>query len=218
MSTQTDFINKIKSGAQAAQKKYGVLASLTIAQAILESGWGQHAIANNLFGIKTNGSTGPTVTVSTKEFVNGEYINTSASFRAYDTLASSVEDHGKFISENARYKNLIGCTDYIKTCQFIQQDGYATEPDYSVQLQGIIHQYNLVSFDTIAPQAASVTVKHTEAIKSGSFFIHSAAKTVSGVVGIAKGGQTFITTVVAGGWRKVTYSGRTAYIGPAAFK
>jgi flagellum-specific peptidoglycan hydrolase FlgJ len=43
MSTQTDFINLVKTGAQAGQKQYGVLASLTIAQAILESGWGQRA-------------------------------------------------------------------------------------------------------------------------------------------------------------------------------
>jgi lysozyme len=215
MSTQTDFISKVAPGAQAAQRKYGALASVTIAQAILESGWGQHSISNNLFGIKANGTTGKTVTVNTKEFVNGEYVNIQAAFRAYDSFADSVEDHGKFLAGNARYKNLLGCKDYGKVCGLLQQDGYATEPDYAEQLIGIIRQYRLNQYDGAA---VVIAAKHVETVKGGSWYIHANPNTVSVSVGIAKGGQVFATTVLASGWRQITYNGKTAYIGSAAFK
>nr|AIA89463.1 glucosaminidase [uncultured Clostridium sp.] len=47
-----DFVARIKDGAISAQKKYGVLSSLTIAQAILETGWGKYSVGNNIFGVK----------------------------------------------------------------------------------------------------------------------------------------------------------------------
>lgn len=298
MSAQEDFINQVKDGAQESQQKYGILASLTIAQAILESGWGQHVIANNLFGIKANGYTGPCVTVNTKEFVNGQYVNTTSSFRSYPTLAASVEDHGSFLASNPRYSNILHFVDYQKVCELIQQDGYATDPTYANQLIGLIKQYSLTQYDapvptpvpaaaptlahgigenvvfstcyssstdgpdkvipadrmlrnhgvitktypgshnpyllddglcfvndgdirgpyaTPAPAPAPVPAKHTETVKNGTYYIRSAAGTVSGIVGTAKGGQAFITTVLASGWRQVSYNGKTAYIGPAAF-
>jgi lysozyme len=215
MSTQTVFITKIATGAQAAQRKYGVLASVTISQAILESGWGQHTIANNLFGIKANGTTGATVTVSTKEFVNGEYVNIQAAFRAYPSLAASVEDHGKFLASNSRYKNMLGCRDYSKVCQLLQQDGYATEPDYASQLIALIKQYGLNQYDGAA---AAVAAKHIEAVKSGTYCIRSKPSTASMIYGYTKSGQSFVTTVLASGWRQISYNGKTAYIGVAAFK
>ncbi len=164
MSTQTDFINLIKAGAQESQKKYGILASLTIAQAADESGWGQHVIANNLFGIKANGSTGPCVTVGTKEFVNGEYINTTATFRAYPSLAASVEDQASFIASNARYKNILHVTDAQKACELIQQDGYATDPDYATKLYDIIKEYKLTQYDTPDP---SYSARGSQTHRSG---------------------------------------------------
>ena len=214
MSTQTDFISKVVSGAQAGQQKYGVLASMTIAQAILESGWGQHTIANNLFGIKVNGTIGKTVTVSTKEFVNGDYVNTVAAFRTYDSTADSVTDHSMFLAQNPRYKNLLGCKDYTKSCELLQQDGYATEPDYAVQLIGLIKEYKLDQYDTLPVKPA----QHIEIIKNGTFYVHSKANTLSGIAGTVKGGQAYITAVLPSGWRQITFNGRTAYIGAAAFK
>jgi lysozyme len=215
MSTQTDFISRIKAGAQSGQQKYGVLASMTMAQAIVESGWGKYAPGNNLFGIKANGTTGATVTIHTKEFVNGEYTTITALFRAYSNFSESVTDHGKFLASNARYKNLLGCKDYVKSCQLIQQDGYATEPDYADQLISIIKEYALNQYDGAA---AVVAAKHIETVKGGTFYIHAKASTVSASVGITKVGQAFVTTVLANGWRQITYNGKTAYIGGAAFK
>jgi|GEM_PF-4559078 hypothetical protein len=177
-----------------------------------------YVIANNLFGIKSNGSTGLCVTVGTKEFVGGEYINTTATFRAYPTLAASVEDHASFIASNARYKNILHVTDAQKACELIQQDGYATDPDYATKLYDIIKEYKLTQYDTLIQVTAPVANKHTESVMQGTYFIRSTTNPLGGIVGIAKSGQTFITTVLASGWRQISYNGRTAYIGPAAFK
>lgn len=214
MSTQTDFISKVIPGAQAAQQKYGILASVTIAQAILESGWGQHNISNNLFGIKANGWTSNTVTINTKEYVGGQYVTVAAAFRSYPSFAASVEDHGRFLADNSRYKNLLGCRDYSKVCQLLQQDGYATEPDYASQLIALIKQYGLNRYDGAA---AAVAAKHIEAVKSGTYCIRSKPSTASMIYGYAKSGQSFATIVLSNGWRQISYNGKTAYIGGAAF-
>jgi flagellum-specific peptidoglycan hydrolase FlgJ len=141
------FIAKIRPGAQIAQKKRGILASLTIAQAILESGWGGHAPGNNLFGIKANGTTGKTQILRTREVIGGKSVYINAVFRAYDSWAQSVDDHAVFLTRNSRYKNLIGKTDYREVCGLIQRDGYATAPDYSTSLVALIVKYKLYKYD-----------------------------------------------------------------------
>lgn len=93
-----NFINEVAPGAVQGWKNYGVLPSLTIAQAILESGWGKSfasiAPNNNLFGIKANGWKAPHVfEMETKEYKDGKYTKVKAYFRKYDNWADSVEDH-----------------------------------------------------------------------------------------------------------------------------
>lgn len=158
---QQAFINSIKDGAIAGQKQYGVLASVTIAQAIIESGWGQYTIgtANNLFGIKNvSGWTGRTVNSPTKEFKNGGYVSVMATFRAYDNLGESLKDHAMFLTQNSRYKNLLGVKDYKQACTLIQQDGYATAPNYASSLIQIIEQYKIYQYDNIQQAPQSIVV------------------------------------------------------------
>jgi hypothetical protein len=150
--------------------------------------------------------------------VGGEYINTTATFRAYPSLSASVEDQASFITANARYKNILHVTDAQKACELIQQDGYATAPDYATKLYNIIKEYKLTQCDMQTTVTAPVANKHTESVKQGTFFIRSTTNPLGGIVGTAKSGQTFITTILANGWRQISYNGRTAYIGPAAFK
>lgn len=155
--SKESFINSVKDGAIKGMKNYGVLASLTIAQAILESGWGSSALstqANNLFGIKANGST-DYVVMKTKEYVNGEYITVDAKFRKYKSWNESIEDHAKFLVENKRYKNLIGEKDYKKACTLIQQDGYATDPKYASSLITLIEQNKLNQYDSTSTSTPS---------------------------------------------------------------
>lgn len=152
MSKQKDFIMQISRGAVEGMRKYGILPSVTIAQAILESGWGESGLtkaSNNLFGIKAgNGWYGYVVKYPTKEYVNGQYIDVTADFRAYTSMDASVEDHGAFLAGLRRYGNIIGVNDYKTVCQLLQQDGYATAPNYADSLIALIEQYDLAAYDT----------------------------------------------------------------------
>ena len=96
-SAQQAFINAVAPGAMATQRRYGVPAAVTIAQAIDESGWGQSMLAtndHNLFGIKGTGPAGSDVQ-PTEEYENGQWITTNAPFRVYHNVAQSIEDHGR---------------------------------------------------------------------------------------------------------------------------
>lgn len=159
MSKQRDFIKRICRGAIEGWRKYKILPSVTMAQAIIESGWGDSgltAVSNNLFGIKANGWTGKTVDYPTREFVNGEYISVVDTFRAYDSLDESMADHGAFLAGQERYRNIIGVTDYKTVCRLLQSDGYATSPDYAETLVSVIKQYVLAAYDS---GLLSLTVK-----------------------------------------------------------
>ena len=115
------FIAAVAPGAKAAQKSHNILASLTMAQAALESGWGKHTYdGNNLFGIKSNGWKGRTVTIRTaKEDKNGNRYYINAAFRAYNSWADSIAGHAEFLSAIKRYANIIGCTNYRTACALI---------------------------------------------------------------------------------------------------
>ena len=105
-ATQQAFIGAVAPGALAAQHRYGVPAAVTIAQAIDESGWGQSQLAardHNLFGIKGTGPAG-SVPMPTQEYVNGQSVSTSASFRVYHDAAESIEDHGRLLARSGYYQ------------------------------------------------------------------------------------------------------------------
>lgn len=147
---QQEFINLIKDGAIKAQKDYGICASMTMAQAILESGWGKYAPGNNLFGIKWQDGCGyDRQLLNTREVFNGQETYIDDYFRKYDSMSDSIYDHAQFIINNSRYSNLLGTTDYIEACRFIQEDGYATAPDYAFLLIQLIEENNLNQFDNI---------------------------------------------------------------------
>ncbi len=103
---QQAFIDEVAPGAIAAQHRYGVPAAVTIAQAIDESGWGQSQLAaqdHNLFGIKGTGPAG-SVPLPTQEYVNGQQVSTSASFRVYHDVAESIDDHGRLLADSGYYQ------------------------------------------------------------------------------------------------------------------
>lgn len=153
---QKNFIKKVGAFASADMKKSGVLASLTVAQAILESGWGASELATigkALFGIKaTKTWKGKVYCKDTKECYDGVNLVDvkNAAFRAYDSWEESVEDHSAFLKANKRYKEVIGETDYKKACEAIKAAGYATDPDYVEKLVKLIEDYELTEFDGVA--------------------------------------------------------------------
>ena len=145
MSAKTDnFIGRIAPLAVEDMKKTGVLASLTIAQSILESGWGESALAkqhNNLFGIKANSTWGGKVAT-----LNG------SNWRAYDSWDESILDHSKLL-QTSRYTKVLSAKDYKEACEEVRLAGYCTESDYSQKLIRLIEQYDLAKYDNEKSQS-----------------------------------------------------------------
>ncbi|MBV6304951.1 glucosaminidase domain-containing protein [Candidimonas humi] len=148
--TPADFIAAIAPAAQAAMRETKVPASVTIAQAALESGWGAHAPGHNLFGIKADASwIAPVTTKKTHEVVNGKTIIIEAKFRAYPDWLGSIEDHARFLVENPRYASAFEhCDDGEDFAWAIARAGYATDPDYASKLISIIRAHTLLALDT----------------------------------------------------------------------
>lgn len=147
-----NFIESVAQGAINGWTKYGVLPSVTVAQAILESGWGQSGLstsAHNLFGIKGSYN-GQYVTMQTREVYNGQSYYIYDNFRKYANNSESVEDHGNFLYSNSRYANLLGDQSYTSVARKLQADGYATDPSYASSLIKLVEMYNLTQLDNIA--------------------------------------------------------------------
>lgn len=150
---QRQFIEKVGRMAQEDMGRTGVLASLTIAQAVLESGWGTSELcrnANALFGIKADGRwNGRAYSKETKECYDGvNYTTVTALFRAYSSWEESIADHSAFLRTGSRYKAVIGETDYKAACKAIKAAGYATDPLYAEKLISVIEENGLTEYDT----------------------------------------------------------------------
>lgn len=162
---QKSFVTKV---AGYAVKDKRILPSLTIAQAILESGWGQSGLtrnANALFGIKANsGWKGKVYSATTKECYDGvNYTTITDVFRAYDSWEESVNDHTAFLCGLTRYKKVVNEKNYKTACKAIKAAGYATAPNYAEQLISIIEQYELYRYD--ADSTYNATAKPAEPAK-----------------------------------------------------
>ncbi|OCT10987.1 hypothetical protein A8709_04600 [Paenibacillus pectinilyticus] len=138
------FVEQIASAAQEDMRAFGILASVTIAQAILESGWGRYAPGNNLFGIKGSGQL-----QATQEFINGKWLQIVAGFRVYESWSDSIRDHSLLLAANPRYAKVLHERDYRKASWGLQQAGYATDPQYADKLIGIIEGSDLTRYDEV---------------------------------------------------------------------
>lgn len=168
---QTMFIEKIGAMATEDMKKSRILASLTIAQAILESAWGKSGLAttaNNLFGIKGSYN-GAYYSSETQEWTGEKYITITAQFRKYPSWAESIADHSGLFNKLDRYSNLRGLDDYRLACRYVREDGYATDPEYTNKLVSIIERYNLTKFDVKmeAPQPPQETQNTAKSLNTG---------------------------------------------------
>jgi len=159
---ELDFIRRAAPGAQRGFKEFRVPASVTLAQACLESGFGRFHIgaANNYFGIKAQGASSfgsiaiGAVQVPTKENVGGRTITVNAFFRKYKSMGDSMRDHGRFLRENSRYKPAFEHIHDAKAfARAIHKAGYATDPQYSNKLIGLMDRFNLYQYDHGHPKA-----------------------------------------------------------------
>lgn len=149
------YINRVATALQGMDLR-GLFPSVIIAQAILESGWGESLLAkqyNNHFGMKkgsgTNygGWTGQTVTLKTGEVINGQNVTVNGVFRAYPSLEASIADHNGLFFKLSRYRDVLTATTPREQITAIKNGGYATATHYVDSVMNIIDSNNLTRFD-----------------------------------------------------------------------
>lgn len=164
--TAKELISKVGPLFTADQKKSGVLASVSMAQFILESGWGKSGLtqkANNAFGMKKNlsGNTWPGSTWDGKSVISmktgeetedGKPYTITAEFRKYGCIEDSIADHSAYLTgakdgDKLRYEGLKGCKKYKQVAQIIKDGGYATSTSYVKALCDIIKEYSLTDYE-----------------------------------------------------------------------
>lgn len=175
VQSNQQFLNKAIPAATAASSKYGTYTSVMIAQAAVESGYGNSTLAqapnNNLFGIKGSYN-GQSVNMSTGEYTsNGQYYNTNANFRKYPSYQQSFEDNGALLrSQMGNYYSgtwVENASNYAQATQNGLQGKYATAPNYASTLNNVIKQYGLDRYDpTTQVVNENRTIAQTTAITS----------------------------------------------------
>lgn len=154
-SSQKSFLEKISPMVRSVSENTGILSSVILAQAILESAWGTSTLAqkaNNLFGIKAASNwLGDTITVQTKEVRVGKEVIEEANFRSYPSLSRGIMDYGNFFTSTPwriqNYQQFRQSVGYIQAVIELQKSGYATDPNYAEKLKSIIERYSLDRFD-----------------------------------------------------------------------
>lgn len=175
--SESDVIKKVGALFTADQKKSGILASVSLAQFILESGYGKSELAqnaNNCFGIKKSlsgntwsGSVWDGKSIYTKKTKeqnkDGTYTTITADFRKYSSVEDSIADHSAYLlgaknGSKKKYAGLKGCKDYKKAAKIIRDGGYATSLTYVDKLCSIIEKWKLTRYDVKSNSSSKKSV------------------------------------------------------------
>jgi len=150
-----EFVSDLLPFAEKAAATLGLDPKVLIAQAALETGWGQRVIrdgngvsSNNLFGIKATGNwNGDSLTIPTLEYENGAASRRREPFRAYDDLSSGFDDYVKLITGSERYSTAIeNSANPEAYLDALQEAGYATDPNYAGKIKAILNGPDLNDF------------------------------------------------------------------------
>ena len=142
-----DFVTALTEPAKNVEKRLNIPFEVVIAQAALETGWGQKIIktpegesSNNLFNIKADGRwQGDKTQKETLEYVQGSMVKKKEPFRVYSSMAESVNDYVNFLSSGDRYKATLEKTgDVEQFLHSLQSAGYATDPKYAEKIMGTL--------------------------------------------------------------------------------
>ena len=152
-TSHEEFVSTLMPYAEQAADELEVAPQVLIAQAALETGWGQHMqrlpngkSSYNLFNIKSSSAwNGPEVNIKALEYKNGVAEKTSSSFRVYGSLQESFDDYVQFIKSNPRYQDaLSAANDPEAYTHELQKAGYATDPNYAEKINNI-YQREIIS-------------------------------------------------------------------------
>jgi flagellar protein FlgJ len=142
-----DFVTALIEPAKSVEEKIGVPFQVIIAQAALETGWGQKIIkdkngssSNNLFNIKAdNRWAGESIKKESLEFEQGAMVKKSSPFRAYQSLTESVNDYVSFLTDNDRYQEALQNPSNVEHfVHSLQKAGYATDPQYANKIMATL--------------------------------------------------------------------------------
>ena len=167
-SSQQQFINQIAPHAQSVANANDLYASVMMAQAILESAWGQSTLSQapnyNLFGIKGSYN-GQTVYMDTLEFLNGQWVTKNEPFRRYPSYAESFMDNARTLRTVSFQSGVYYYAGAWKSNTTSYRDAtawltgrYATDPNYATSLNRIIETYGLTRYDTASNGTPSTVV------------------------------------------------------------
>ena len=225
--SEADVIAKVGPLATADMKSTGILASITLAQFILESGYGKSELAqnaNNCFGMKKSlsgntwsGSAWDGSSVYTKETKeqnsDGSYTTITADFRKYSCVEDSITDHSAYLlgaknGKKLRYDGIAGMTNYKEVAQLIKDGGYATSLTYVDNLCNIIEKWNLTQYDAVT---STDTIIEESSLPAVPFLVkviisdlnYRDQPSMSGAVKGQTGIGTFTITEVNNGWGKL---------------
>jgi flagellum-specific peptidoglycan hydrolase FlgJ len=138
----------IIAAARAADAKWRVPASVTLAQWALESGWGRHMPpgSNNPFGIKARPGEVARA-AATREVVGGDWERLEARFRAFATLDEAFDEHARLLATARVYAPARACLPDVKAFCAALTGRYATDPEYGIRLAAVIDGSHLERFD-----------------------------------------------------------------------
>lgn len=168
-NSQQAFINQVAPYAKTVAQANDLYASVMIAQAIVESGWGQSTLSKapnyNLFGIKGSYN-GQSVTMKTQEYIDGEWVTVNAKFRKYPSFNESLTDNA-YVLKNTSFQSGVyyysgawkSNTKSYKDATAWLTGRYATAPAYGTTLNSVIETYNLTQYDTPGNNNGGNTVK-----------------------------------------------------------
>ncbi len=149
---QLAWLKSMATPAQLSMARWGVPASVTLAQAIQESAWGQSQLARrarNYFGIKAVQGE-DYARFATREVVSGRSVVELAAFAVYPSAIESFDAHGRLLGTLPRYQPTIRAAkrSIFACCVQLHMDGYCTDPAYGEELLTLIGEHNLTQFDT----------------------------------------------------------------------
>ena len=183
--SREEFVEYIGQLAAVDMQTSGILASVTVAQSILESGYGKSELALqalNLGGMKAE--------LSGKQRADGSYYTVTAAFRAYPSVAAYLADHSAYLAgaragSDLRYAGVVGCRDYRRAFQILKDGSYATSKDYVNKLCAVVERWNLTRFDgavqepdgSLWANIAGLSYTWTEASNFGQMLAQSGIRT-----------------------------------------
>jgi len=152
--SQSAFVTELWPHAQRVGRALGIDGRVILAQAALETGWGERVArgadgqpSHNLFGIKAHGWGGAVARVPTLEFRDGALQRETADFRSYGSYAEAFDDYARFLTENPRYRQALAAGDAAGFARGLQAAGYATDPAYARKILGVLGSPLLADLD-----------------------------------------------------------------------